>query len=62
MFMNILEPPRSPIGALSITNNMQASCCGCCSDYGHISLTLNSSKNFVTNGETIQISGVINNS
>lgn len=61
MFLNILEPPRVPFGALSLTNTVNSQCCGCCTDYGNISVTLNSSKNFVLNGDTIQINGEVNN-
>lgn len=62
MFLNILEPPRMPIGAISLQNNVNSQCCGCCCSYGTISVGLNCSKNFVTNGETVQIVGKINNS
>ena len=62
MFLNILEPPRVPLGALSLTNNVNSKCCGCCSDYGNIGATLNSSKNFVLNGDMIQVNGQVNNS
>jgi hypothetical protein len=57
MFLNILEPPRVPLGALSLSNTVNSKCCGCCTDYGNIGVTLNSSKNFVLNGDTIQING-----
>lgn len=50
MFLNILEPPRVPIGALSITETTHSKCCGCCSDYGTTTISLSCSKNFVLNG------------
>ncbi len=62
MFLNILEPPRSPLGPISLTNNVNSKCCSCCCDYGITSVTLNSDKNFVLNGDTIQLNGAINNS
>lgn len=62
MYLNILEPPRMPIGAVAITQPINSKCCGCCSDYGIIVTSLNCSKNFVLNGEQVQISGSINNS
>jgi hypothetical protein len=61
MFLNILEPPRSPLGPLSITNNVNSKCCTCCCDYGITTVTLSSDKNFVRNGDTIQLNGKIDN-
>jgi hypothetical protein len=62
MFLNILEPPRFVLGPSSLTNTFNSQCCGCCTNYGNIQITLNSSHNFVHNGDNIQISGQVNNS
>lgn len=40
---------------------MNSKCCGCCSDYGHISATLTCDKNFVMNGDLVQVAGCIDN-
>ena len=61
MFLNIIEPPRSQLGAVSITNHVNSKCCNCCYDYGVVSLTLKSDKNFVLNGDTIHIGGTVDN-
>lgn len=61
MQLNILEPLRTPIGALKISNSINSECC-CCKDYGTTTINLNCSKNFVYNGDSIGISGSINNS
>jgi hypothetical protein len=61
MYLNILEPPRMAIGAVSVSNSVHSQCCGCCTDYGTINIILNSSKNFVVNGDTINISGMVDN-
>jgi hypothetical protein len=61
MYLNILEPPRSPLGPVGVTNNVNSKCCSCCCDYGVTSVTLNCDKNFVLNGDTIQLNGTINN-
>lgn len=62
MYLNIVEPPRIPLGALTITNNINSQCCNCCTDYGNIRVVLNCNKNFVLNGDSIQISGMVDNS
>lgn len=51
-----------PIGALTLTNTVNSKCCGCCADYGNTVVTMNSDKNFVLNGDNIQVNGLINNS
>lgn len=62
MHLNILEPPRMPIGALSLTNTVNSKCCKCCADYGNTIVSLSSSKNVVQNGDSITIKGFVNNS
>lgn len=61
MFLNIIEPPRFKVGPASITNHVNAQCCKCCLDYGITSVTLRSDKNFVLNGDEINLSCVIDN-
>ena len=61
MHLNILEPPRMPIGAVSLTNTVNSKCCGCCSDYGITTVSLSCSKNFVLNGDSVSISGFVDN-
>lgn len=56
-----MEPPRNPVGPVSVSQTVNAKCCGFCCEYGNTTVTLNCSKNFVHNGETVQISGQINN-
>jgi len=51
-----------PIGPITITNTVNSKCCGCCANYGFISVTMNCNKNFVMNGDLIQIDGLIDNS
>lgn len=43
-------------------NTVHSQCCGCCTDYGTVSVSLGCNKNFVLNGDNIQITGCINNS
>ena len=62
MYLNVVEPPRMPLGALTVTNHVNSKCCGCCTDYGNMTVGLSCNKNFVLNGDNIQISGMINNS
>lgn len=62
MFLNILEPPRNPIGPATLTNTVNSKCCGCCADYGFTSVTLNCDRNFVMNGDLLQINGCVDNS
>lgn len=62
MFLNILEPPRNPIGPGTLTHKVNSKCCGCCADYGFISATLNCDKNFIMNGDLLQINGCVDNS
>lgn len=49
------------MGALTVSSSTNSQCC-CCKDYGTTTVNLNCSKNFVYNGESIGISGSINNS
>lgn len=51
MPLNIMEPPRFKVGAISNTRNVNSKCCGCCMDYGTTGVTLNLSKNFLRTGE-----------
>ncbi len=37
-------------------------CCGCCADYGVVKVKMNCDKNNVRSGDTIQVSGFIDNS
>ena len=61
-FLNIMEPPRVPVGITSVQSTNQAQCCGCCKDYGTTVIDLKVDKNFAFNGDPIQISGVIDHS
>lgn len=46
---------------MSITNAVESKCCNCCSSYGIVSISMKSDKNFIVNGDYIQVSGVIDN-
>ena len=62
MFLNILEPPRMPIGAATTSQTTNAKCCHCCASYGTTTINMTCDKNFVLNGDTIQVNGVIDHS
>jgi hypothetical protein len=62
IFLNILEPPRSPLGPIGLTIDANSKCCTCLFDYGITSVTLNCDKNFVLNGDIIQLKVTNNNS
>lgn len=51
-----------PIGPTRFFNNVNSKCCGCCKDYGNISVGLTCDKNFVRNGDMIRVTGMIDNS
>jgi hypothetical protein len=61
IFLNILEPPRSPLGPIGLTIDTNSKCCTCLFDYGFTSVTLNCDKNLVLNGDIIQLKVKINN-
>lgn len=62
MFLNLLEPPRMPVGPSSLYNSVESKCCHCCCTYGTTSVSLSSDKNFVRTGDTIRVNGMIDNS
>lgn len=62
MHLNIMEPPRVPLGAISITNNVHSQCCGCCASYGETAVTMNCNKNFMITGDNFSVNGVIDHS
>ena len=61
-FLNIMEPPRAPIAPISKQATTEVKCCGCCKDYGSVSIDIQSDKNFAFSGDTINITGNIDNS
>ncbi len=61
MFLNIIEPPRMQIAPTTNTHTVNSKCCLCCADYGIVSATLNCDRNFIMNGDTIQVNGVVDN-
>lgn len=61
MFLNVLEPPRTPMRPIGLTNSEESKCCGCCCSYGTTGVTLNCDRNFVRNGDTINVKGSIDN-
>lgn len=61
MFLNILEPPRMPVGKTSLTNTVNSKCCECCKDYGLTTVSLAADRNFVRSGDKIQVRGLIDN-
>ena len=60
--LNIVEPPRIPLGAVMTERTTNAKCCGCCKDYGTTTISLKCDKNFSMNGDPINIEGFIDNS
>lgn len=49
------------IGPISMSSKTSSQCCGCCTDYGAVGIVLRADRNFVTDGERVGISGVIDN-
>lgn len=49
-------------GPITNTHTVNSKCCLCCADYGTVSGTLNCDRNFVMNGDTIQVNGIVDNS
>lgn len=62
MFLNLLEPPRMPMGPIMYSNSVESKCCGCCSSYGITSVSMSCDKNFVRSGDSIRVNGLIDNS
>ena len=60
--INIVEPPRIPLGGIVSKSNNLKKCCGCCRDYGEVRVALASDKNFVTTGDMIEVSAIVDNS
>ena len=59
LFLNIMEPPRSPVRSAQMADS--AECC-CCEDYGTTVISLKVDKNFAFDGDRIQVSGTIDQS
>ena len=51
-----------PIGAATTSQTTNAKCCHCCASYGTTTINMTCDKNFVLNGDTIQVNGVIDHS
>ena len=51
-----------PIGPTSTSTTVHSQCCGCCKDYGNITINLNSDKNFGFPGDSFAINGNVDNS
>ena len=62
IFVNIIEPPRIPLGPALTQTTKNAKCCGCCMDYGLVTINMKCDRNFGTNSDLIKIEGVIDNS
>ena len=62
MPLNIMEPPRMPIGRVMKDSTTHSRCCGCCKDYGTTKISMTADKNFVVNGDSISVKGVVDNS
>ena len=62
LYLNIMEPPRIPFGAIATEITTNVKCCGCCKDYGNTTIGLKCDKNFAMNGDQINIEGFIDNS
>eukprot|EP00919_Chromeraceae_sp_WS-2016_P013466 GHVR01031593.1.p1 GENE.GHVR01031593.1~~GHVR01031593.1.p1 ORF type:complete len:102 (+),score=4.48 GHVR01031593.1:111-416(+) len=60
--LNIIEPMQDPIGQVVTENTTNTQCCGCCKDYGTTKISLACSNNFLRNGDSIAINGVIDHS
>ena len=62
MPLNILEPPRMPLGGVTIDKTVNSQCCGCCKDYGNTTVSLACDRNFAVTGDTIQVKGRVDHS
>ena len=51
-----------PLGAVQISNSVNAQCCGCCMDYGITKINLNCDKNFAMTGDSLTVTGIIDHS
>lgn len=60
--LNILEPVREVTGMIQKEQLTNPQCCGCCADYGMVKVTMTCDKNFVRSGDTIQVTGRVDNS
>ncbi len=61
MFLNLLEPPRMPIGPTKLSNSVESKCCYCCASYGETLVSMSCDKNFVRSGDSIRVTGLIDN-
>ena len=61
-FLNIMEPPRAPIEPMLASVTTSVRCCGCCCDYGNVIINVKADKNYALSGDTINITGNIDNS
>ena len=59
LFLNVQEPIRQKFGIMSKNQGCHSRCCGCCIDYGLITISMVSDKNFAINGDNIVVSGFI---
>lgn len=62
MFLNTIQPFRALIKQIKSVETGESICCECCLSYGTTTLEMTSNKNYVKNGEMINIQGIIDNS
>ena len=55
IMLNIMEPPRIPLGLANTQVTKNAKCCGCCCDYGLVTINVKCDRNFGTNSDIIKI-------
>ena len=55
-----MEPPRIKVKSAQMTSLPQF--CGCCKNYGKTIIELKADRNYAFNGNTLQISGIIDHS
>lgn len=62
LYLNIQEPVRQNFQGMSKNQGFNSKCCGCCIDYGIITINMTCDKNFAMNGDSLVVSGFIDQS
>ena len=59
--VNIMEPMRLPLGGIKGQWLANPKCCGCCADYGTVTVDLQCDKNFLRPGDHFNVNITIDN-